>query len=68
MRGIIGTHVPHLNKSPPAPSWELTQPQRAWVRSFYENDFDDPAIALAIQGQVLRRSGKSYVVVGGSSG
>jgi hypothetical protein len=63
MKAILGKSVPHVNKSPRKHGWTLTKPQRVWVRSFYKRDFDDPAITLANEGKVLRRSGKGYVVI-----
>ena len=63
MRSILGASVPHVNKSPHAQKWSLSKSQVKWVRDFYRRDYADPAIALAVQGKVLRRKGKGYEVI-----
>jgi len=68
MRAILGKAVPHSNKSnrkSPLHSWVVSSAEVEWLQEFYRRDYADPAIALAIQGKVLRRNGTGYAVING---
>eukprot|EP00614_Pseudopedinella_elastica_P019774 CAMPEP_0172646584 /NCGR_PEP_ID=MMETSP1068-20121228/240316_1 /TAXON_ID=35684 /ORGANISM="Pseudopedinella elastica, Strain CCMP716" /LENGTH=378 /DNA_ID=CAMNT_0013460847 /DNA_START=213 /DNA_END=1349 /DNA_ORIENTATION=- len=68
MRAILGKAIPHSNKSnrkSPLHSWVVSSAEVEWLQEFYRRDYADPAIALAIQGKVLRRNGTGYAVING---
>mmetsp|Transcript_48031 Transcript_48031/g.61575 ORF Transcript_48031/g.61575 Transcript_48031/m.61575 type:complete len:321 (+) Transcript_48031:24-986(+) len=72
LKAILGSYVPKKNISNRTEngldvgdhlnSWTLKKKEIDWIHSFYKEDYNENAIRLALEGNVLRKKGNCYII------